>query len=779
MNMKTICSVKSSAVLISAFVAFSLCGVAQAQPNVLFISVDDLKPTLGCYDDNVAITPNIDTLAESGLVFFNAHCQLAYCGPSRASLTTSLMPEETGVTSFVALRCPDRLPDVITLPQHFKNEGYVTAAVGKIHDYRTVGDINPSNPCGQTLNGGVIDDVLSWSDYDNGGSGIGSSSAISASNPSVTLKQITESVDAPDSDFVDGSICDRGIAKLNELAEDYKTSGDPFFLGVGFKKPHMPFLAPQTYFDYYVRDDFEIHPFQWEPHNGLSYTFNTIYELRNTYYMHLNAESKAISIPFIIPEDDQKTLLHGYYASTSFIDAQVGRLLDALEAAEIAEDTIIVFWGDHGFHLGDHNEWGKHTNMEQATRSPLIISVPNFGAKGRKTITPVTFLDIYPTLCELAGLPIPEQPLSNTQLTGRPLRGKSLVPVLADPDSSVRFGATIHYGTFYYGYAYRTERYRYVEWINKNTGVLVGHELYDYKYDPYETENIAPMPGYGILVQQLSNSMRGDGESNGAERLKSTSALTVDPGSIALSFAQEEFASLVLNENGGNDTSDAQFSALVDFDIFDDSASSVVQTVLDIGGGGGEEGLSLVYGPGNELIVTICGNWTTRTTASYVLSSEQILAGMLEVTIIVDIDHAAGDGTEDMIQLFIDRIPVASSTIYIPDNDFINGDKSGFGMTGGNATGGWQTTPARADFISGKINYSAGFWYSDNITGIETSERTLANLNGIASVNLEDFSLLTVNWLEKDVGLQGDIKKDGAVDIYDLEVMASVWLLED
>ena len=207
-------------------------------------------------------------------------------------------------------------------------------------------------------------------------------------------------------------------------------------------------------FDYYVRDDFEIHPFQWEPHNGLSYTFNTIYELRNTYYMHLNAESKAISIPFIIPEDDQKTLLHGYYASTSFIDAQVGRLLDALEAAEIAEDTIIVFWGDHGFHLGDHNEWGKHTNMEQATRSPLIISVPNFGAKGRKTMTPVTFLDIYPTLCELAGLPIPEQPLSNTQLTGRPLRGKSLVPVLADPNSSVRFGATIHYGTFYYGYAY-------------------------------------------------------------------------------------------------------------------------------------------------------------------------------------------------------------------------------------------------------------------------------------------------------------------------------------
>ncbi|MHC5213057.1 MAG: sulfatase, partial [Planctomycetota bacterium] len=716
----------------------------------------------------------------SGVVFLNAHCQLAYCGPSRASLTTSLMPEETGVTNFSALRCPDILPDVITLPQHFKNNGYQTAAIGKIHDNRTVGDINPSNPCGQTLNGSQKDDVLSWSiPYDNGGGGISPTTAESESNPGTFLKLITESVDAPDTSFQDGSICDRGIAQLTSFAAKYQSTGQLFFLGVGFQKPHMPFLAPQNYFDLYVREDFEIHPFQWEPHNGLSYTFNTIYELRNNYFLHLNESGKAISIPQAIPEDDQKAMIHGYYAATSFIDAQVGRLLDELDSLGIADDTIIVFWGDHGFHLGDHNEWGKHTNMEQATRSPLIISVPNFGAQGKRTMTPVTFLDLYPTLCELTGLSIPTQPLSNTVLTGRPLRGKSLAPVLQDPNDSVRFGATSHYGTFNYGYAYRTERYRYVEWMNKNTGAFLGHELYDYKFDPYETENLAPDPDYAILVQQLSHSMRADGESNGAEVLKSTSAqATVDPGSMALSFTQEEFGSSVLNGTG-KDTSDAQFSLLVDFDDFDDSISNDVQTVFDIGGGGGQEGISLVYGPGNELTLTICGDWTTRTAATYTLPAELITAGMMEVTVTVDIDHAGGDGSEDMVQLYIDRIPVASSTITILDNDFVNGDQSGFGMTGGNNTGGFQTAPATAAFSSGKINYGAGLWHSDNINGIEVSHRTLANLNDIMPVDLQDLALLTTDWLGSGVGLLGDIQKDGIVDLRDYRVMALEWLSGD
>ena len=168
-------------VFILAFIFLGFAGVAQGQLNVLFIAVDDMKPTLGCYDDDMAITPNIDRLAENGVVFLNAHCQWSVCGPSRASLTSSLMPEETGVTGFRPLRCV--LPDIITLPQHFKNSGYETAAIGKIHDPRTVGDINygASNPCtAQTLNGSTTDDVLSWSiPYDKGGSGIGSSSATS------------------------------------------------------------------------------------------------------------------------------------------------------------------------------------------------------------------------------------------------------------------------------------------------------------------------------------------------------------------------------------------------------------------------------------------------------------------------------------------------------------------------------------------------------------------------------------------------------------------------
>ncbi|MCK5174627.1 MAG: sulfatase-like hydrolase/transferase, partial [Planctomycetes bacterium] len=487
----------------------------------------------------------------------------------------------------------------------------------------------------------------------NGGGGIGSSTATSADDASKILKLITESVDAADSAFVDGSICDKGIAQLGSLAAEYESTGKPFFLGVGFKKPHMAFLAPKKYWDYYQRDDFTIHPFQYEPLNALANTFNAIQELRGTYYIHLDAQGKAITIPQIISEADQKELIHGYYACTSFIDAQVGRLLDEVETLGIADDTIIIFWGDHGFHLGDHNEWGKHTNLEQATRSPLIISVPNVGAKGRKTMTPVTFLDIYPTLCELAGLAIPEQPLSDTQPTGRPLRGKSLVPVLQDPNDSVRFGAYSHYGNPTFGYAYRTERYRYVEWI-RSTGIVDVYELYDYKFDPYETVNFAPDAGYALLVQQLSNSMRADGESDGCERLKASSPVTVDPDTIALSFAQEEFGSSELNDTG-KDTADAQFSLLVDFDSFDDSVSSMTQTVFDIGGGGGGDGFSLVYGPGNELIITMCGDNSTRVDATYTLSLEQIAAGMLEVTAVVDIDYAGGNGTEDLIQLFIER----------------------------------------------------------------------------------------------------------------------------
>ena len=391
-------------------------------------------------------------------------------------------------------------------------------------------------------------------------------------------------------------------------------------------------------------------------------------------------------------------------------------------------------------------------------------------------MTPVTFLDIYPTLCELAGLAIPEQPLSDTQPTGRPLKGKSLVPVLQDPNDSVRFGAYSHYGNPTFGYAYRTERYRYVEWI-RSTGIVDVYELYDYKFDPYETVNLAPDADYALLVQQLSNSMRADGESNGCERLKASNPVTVDPSTIALSFAQEAFSSAILNDTG-KDTSDAQFSMLVDFDTFDDSLSSTPQTVFDIGGGGGAEGLSLVYGPGNELTLTIGCDWSTRVDTSYTVSPEQIAAGMMEVAVIVDIDYAGGDGTEDLIKLFIDRIPVASASITILDNDFTNGDPSGFGMTGGNATGGFQTTPERADFTSGKINYAAGLWYSGNITGIEVSWCGLSNLDGLLTVNLNDLALLALNWLQVGRGLEGDIKKDGHVDTLDISVMAEYWLYD-
>ena len=447
---------------LAAVMAAGLSLAAQArQPNVLFIAIDDCKPVFGCYGDEFAQTPNIDKLAERGTVFLNNHCQWAVCGPSRASLMTSLMPETTGVMGFKQMRAI--LPDVVTLPQHFRDNGYETAATGKIFDHRCV------------EGGRSADDPLSWSvpytwGVDQGYHAKGKVSCEASTNN--------------EADHDDFQICDTGIERMNQLAK----GGKPFFLGVGFKKPHLPFIAPKAYWDLYNRADVELASFQLKPKGGTPNAWDDSAELRG--YSDIPNEGD-------IPKEKQAELIHGYYACVSFIDTLVGRLMENLDSLGLAGNTIVVIWGDHGFHLGDHGKWAKHTNMEQATRAPLVIIPPTVG-KGTKTAQPSGFIDVYPTLCELAGLDIPEQ-----------VQGKSLVPMLNNPKASVRNGSISLIRRGGMGYAYRTERYRYIEWVKK--GEVVSRDLYDYETDPLETVNLATDERSKPLMEKLAKQMREEG----------------------------------------------------------------------------------------------------------------------------------------------------------------------------------------------------------------------------------------------------------------------------
>jgi arylsulfatase A-like enzyme len=495
------------------------------KPNILFIAIDDMNPIVGAYGNPLIQTPNMDALAARGMLFENAHCQWAVCGPSRASLMLGLMPEQTGVTGFKKMRgAPDNaagMTNVVTIPQYFIENGYETAASGKINDYRCVGSINPDG----TINddGGQVDDPPSWSYEFTSPGGVGGTSTYSP-GAGKNLKLAAESVDQPGTNFVDGAIASEGIRLLQELAAGDK----PFFLGVGFKKPHLPFLAPKSSWDLYQHDDFTPHPFQTEMQNVTPYTFNSVTELRNTYYLETDGSGNALQLTSgILPDDQQKTLLHGYYACISHVDEEVGRVLDELDVLGLTSNTIVVLWGDHGFHLGDHNEWGKHTNLEQATRVPFIISAPGY-PQGEKTMAPAGLLDIYPTLCELAGLPIPEQPLSESVSGGRPLAGKSLVPVLTDPSARIQTGVMNHYTkSGAYGYAYRTERYRFTEWVD-GSGVVQARELYDYELDPMETVNLAVYPEYEALMYQFSVASRSAEEgAGGCDRLLTSSSMPV------------------------------------------------------------------------------------------------------------------------------------------------------------------------------------------------------------------------------------------------------------
>jgi len=470
---------------------------AGEKPNILFIAVDDLKPLLGCYGDTLAITPHIDALAGTGTTFTSSYCQQAVCAPSRVSLMTSRYPDQTRVWD-LKTQMRDMNPEIVTLPQYMISKGYRTSGTGKILDYRSV-------DAGQ--------DIASWSvafrnawdpKYYSEETGKpmyyyyasqhardtfaileAEASALGVDlNTYVRARYFPafENADVPIDAYTDGAIANVGI----ELMEESASSDKPFFLAVGFNRPHLPFNAPRQFWDLYKREDFSLADFRSKAVASPSLAYHNSEELRNGYTGIPNSGE--------LPEALQLELIHAYYAATSYIDHLVGLLMDKLNELGLADNTIVVLWGDHGWHLGDHQLWCKHSNFEQATRTPLIIHYPGQLKEGEQCPAPVEFTDIAPTLCELAGLDIPAY-----------FEGESLVGLIQDPTARVREASLSQYprnGRM--GYSLRTERFRYTKWMSSD-GSSYAKELYDYQEDPLETINAVSNPVHEDIVRRLDS----------------------------------------------------------------------------------------------------------------------------------------------------------------------------------------------------------------------------------------------------------------------------------
>lgn len=457
---------------LSLFVG-SRTAASEIRPNVLFIAVDDLRVDLGCYGSPDVKTPNIDRLARRSLLFNRAYCQQAVCNPSRASLMTGRRPDTLRIWN-LPTHFRERDPKIVSLPQCFKQHGYVTQGIGKLfHNWR------------QKIEG----DPVAWSvpeqlHYNTHYADV--PQVDGEVPPNLTDVAKNECRDVPDEAYFDGRIAKRAVTAIDQLSQ----SKQPFFLGVGFWKPHLPFNAPKKYWDLFDRSKLKVVQRRRPPENVPKIALHDSKELLN----RLGRRPTA---------DDVRSLRHGYVAAIAYLDAQVGKVMDALDGSPAADKTIIVFWSDHGFHLGEHDLWCKTSNFELDARVPLMISVPRMKTAGQKTDALVELLDIYPTLVELAGL---------KNLGG--LEGCSLVPVLNDPSINNRFAYTQHPRPAYYkgnlpkvmGYSVRTDRHRYTEWREMKTGKIVAKELYDHKTDAAETANVADERGQP--VKRLAANLR-------------------------------------------------------------------------------------------------------------------------------------------------------------------------------------------------------------------------------------------------------------------------------
>jgi len=458
---------------------FCISALADDHPNVLLILVDDLKPATGCYGDLVAKTPHIDQLASKGMRFDRAYCNQAVCAPSRFTLMLGSHSTSTGLYG-LGSQLRKVIPDAVTMPQHFAlHGGYRTESLGKVFH---IGHGNHGDSDSFRVEH-FHDKVIEYVDpASTDGGKLTREEAYFTNQKLGQIRSLPrgaayESPDVKDTAYADGRVAEETIERLAAAKTRREKDGTPFFIAAGFARPHLPFSAPKKYWDLYDRENLPMPQYEEPPKDAPPVAGKRGGEISN--YKPVPQDRKAD-----YSEDLKRDLIHGYYASMSFVDAQIGKVLDELDRLELRDNTIVVLWGDHGFHLGDHAIWTKHTNYEQANRIPIIISAPGVTAPMSSTLQPVESVDIFPTLCELAGLQKPEGP--------QPIDGVSLVPVLRDPKTRVRDHAYHAYPKQKLGQAIRTERYRLVQWkgFNEPESAAV-YELYDYEADPLETQNIA------------------------------------------------------------------------------------------------------------------------------------------------------------------------------------------------------------------------------------------------------------------------------------------------
>lgn len=470
--------------------------VAKNRPNVLFIAVDDLRPSMGCYGDPHAITPNMDGLAARGVQFNRAYCQVAVCNPSRASLMTGLRPDNLGVWT-LPIHFREAKPDAVTIPQWFRKFGYTAVSHGKIfhnptpdpqswsEPIRNLPPLPSPYPDGTREMVQAARKELPKSDWRKN----------NLRNPS------TAAPDLPDSQLLDGARTEMAIEDLRRLGKQ----AEPFFLAMGYIRPHLAWVAPKKYWDMHDPSKLPVCEDQHVIEGTPAYAPSNNSEL--SHYVDLIDMPKPwddAELPIV----KRRHLVHGYYACVSYIDAQIGRLLDSLEQEGLTDNTIVVLWSDHGWKLGENRGWGKMTNYELDARVPLIISAPEFKSvgtpsAGKATNQLVELLDLYPTLCELAGIEIPGF-----------VDGRSLVSILDDPETQVHTEAMSQYyrnfeGRPYMGYSMRTDEYRFIEWRDFETGEVTDRELYDHRASSIEVENVidwAPQELVDRLTAQLVRS---------------------------------------------------------------------------------------------------------------------------------------------------------------------------------------------------------------------------------------------------------------------------------
>lgn len=455
----------------------SACGAAASgHKNVLVFFIDDLRPELNCYGSDYIHSPSIDELASQGVRFKRAYCQQALCAPSRISMMTGQYPDTTGITDLFTPLLKVQ-PEALTLPRYFKDRGYATCSFGKVYhhtrdDRENWSELSP-RPARKYADRATLQAIdRRVAEGKKNGVAIEQLRVLGKGPP-------VENADVEDEAYADGQVAEQTRQALRRYHDK------PFFICVGFAKPHLPFAAPARFWNLYDREQFTV-PDRTRPPGAPKLAFTRWGELRGYRGM-----------PQKGPLTDEKTkeLRHGYAASVSFVDAQVGKVMAELDRLALRENTIVVLWGDHGYKLGDFGGWCKHTNFELDTRVPLIVSAPGF-TRGKHTSELVEIVDLFPTLADLTGGDTPES-----------CEGRSLRPVLSDTSSAHRNSALSQYprGSTM-GYSLRTERWRYTEWLNADKQT-VSRELYDHSDSDAPIRNIANEPKHAKLVSMLSKQL--------------------------------------------------------------------------------------------------------------------------------------------------------------------------------------------------------------------------------------------------------------------------------